>query len=258
MPDPLPDRLDVLAIAPHPDDLARVTEHVAGLWSARRPHTSFRNRNLTRDGRVVWCEWYNSVLFDPAGAPASALSLVLDVTDRVAAEGAAVRAEARLRQTLGGARMVGWEWNYATQRVTATAPLGEYFGAPPGRDYGTWEGAWSVIHPDDLAKRRANFEEALAQPVVVVARDRAGVGVEREGAERPAQPGQLHVELLGVGRAGVAMVAQRPQAGVDGVGQPEARHLVSRVLRHAFAVGAAVLRLWRGFCPKSAGQRGRD
>ena len=45
-----------------------------------------RNRNYTRDGSVLFCEWYNSVLHDDHGKLVSVLSLVLDVTARKSAE----------------------------------------------------------------------------------------------------------------------------------------------------------------------------
>ena len=45
-----------------------------------------RNRNYTRGGTVLFCEWYNSVLRDDRGRLVSVLSLVLDVTQRAKAE----------------------------------------------------------------------------------------------------------------------------------------------------------------------------
>ncbi len=45
-----------------------------------------RNRNYTRDGSILYCEWYNSVLRDDRGKLVSVLSLVLDVTAREKAE----------------------------------------------------------------------------------------------------------------------------------------------------------------------------
>jgi len=39
-----------------------------------------RNRNYTRNGSILSCEWYNSVLHDERGKLVSVLSLVLDVT----------------------------------------------------------------------------------------------------------------------------------------------------------------------------------
>lgn len=44
------------------------------------------NRNYTKDGAVLFCEWYNSVLHDETGSMVSVLSLVLDVTARTLAE----------------------------------------------------------------------------------------------------------------------------------------------------------------------------
>ena len=45
-----------------------------------------RNRNYTREGSVLYCEWYNSVLRDDRERLVSVLSLVLDVTARKQAE----------------------------------------------------------------------------------------------------------------------------------------------------------------------------
>ena len=44
------------------------------------------NRNYTKDGSILYCEWYNSVLHDENGQLVSVLSLVLDVTAREQAE----------------------------------------------------------------------------------------------------------------------------------------------------------------------------
>ncbi len=61
-------------------------EHVRGLMRALVAGTVERNRNLNRncrkDGEVIWCSWYNSVLRDERGDLVSVLSLAMDVTDR--------------------------------------------------------------------------------------------------------------------------------------------------------------------------------
>ncbi|HTD93312.1 MAG TPA: PAS domain S-box protein [Chitinophagaceae bacterium] len=41
-----------------------------------------RNRNYTKDGNIIYCEWYNSVLRDEHGDVITILSLVLNVTER--------------------------------------------------------------------------------------------------------------------------------------------------------------------------------
>jgi PAS domain S-box-containing protein len=47
-------------------------------------HSSFRstNKNITKDGRMITCEWYNTVLDDVAGEGQRMAALVLDITAR--------------------------------------------------------------------------------------------------------------------------------------------------------------------------------
>ena len=44
------------------------------------------NRNITKDGRVIYCTWYNSVLLDENGKMVSVFSFVEDYTSKVMAE----------------------------------------------------------------------------------------------------------------------------------------------------------------------------
>jgi two-component system CheB/CheR fusion protein len=55
-------------------------------------------RNLRADGRMIWCEWYNSALHDSAGELVSILSLVVDVTERQALEDNLRETTARLAE----------------------------------------------------------------------------------------------------------------------------------------------------------------
>ena len=57
-----------------------------------------RNRNYTRDGSVLYCEWYNSVLHNESGQLISVLSLVLDVTARKLAAEERVQSLVRERE----------------------------------------------------------------------------------------------------------------------------------------------------------------
>ncbi len=68
----------------HDDDIELVRTRVLDL--KRDGTLIMRNRNYDRDGRVVYCEWYNSCLYDDAGDPISFLSLILDVTERAHAD----------------------------------------------------------------------------------------------------------------------------------------------------------------------------
>ncbi|WP_221029473.1 PAS domain-containing sensor histidine kinase [Actomonas aquatica] len=68
-----------------PDD----REEVDDIWRKllQNPESSRNfNRNLTRDGRIIDCEWYNTPITDSDGRIIGVSSLVLDVTERLAAE----------------------------------------------------------------------------------------------------------------------------------------------------------------------------
>jgi len=52
----------------------------------RRGGTRSTNDNLTKDGRTISCEWYNTPLVDESGRVLGVASLVQDVTERVALE----------------------------------------------------------------------------------------------------------------------------------------------------------------------------
>lgn len=68
------------------DDKAEVMGLVERLQNQSETHVTSLNRNYRKDGRIIWCEWYNSNLADDTGKLVSVLSLAQDVTARVEAE----------------------------------------------------------------------------------------------------------------------------------------------------------------------------
>lgn len=69
----------------HPDDLELVKQEFKDTLKHRIKSKSVVNRNVTKSGEVIYCEWYNSYLFDDFGKLVSTYSLVLDITQRVEA-----------------------------------------------------------------------------------------------------------------------------------------------------------------------------
>ncbi len=70
----------------HGDSADIVRELITQLIDGTSRRNRMLSRNRTRDGRVIWCEWYNSAFYDADGKLASILSLAEDVTARVESE----------------------------------------------------------------------------------------------------------------------------------------------------------------------------
>jgi PAS domain S-box-containing protein len=78
-------------------DLPLVQEHMAGLLDGSNSYNVGKNRNYTKDSSVIYCEWYNSALWNESGELVSILSFALDVTERTHAEQALKESEVRYR-----------------------------------------------------------------------------------------------------------------------------------------------------------------
>jgi diguanylate cyclase (GGDEF)-like protein/PAS domain S-box-containing protein len=70
----------------HPESLETVGDLTRELLEGRSKRNRMLARNFTRDGRAIWCEWYNSAFFDETGRLASILSFAEDITARLDAE----------------------------------------------------------------------------------------------------------------------------------------------------------------------------
>jgi PAS domain S-box-containing protein len=82
------------------EDLPIVQSVIQQLAVGVSKHVFSSNRNRTRNGQVIHCEWYNSVLYDAGGKMMSVLSQVLDITERKRAEETIGRERQLLRTSI--------------------------------------------------------------------------------------------------------------------------------------------------------------
>jgi PAS domain S-box-containing protein len=64
------------------EDLPSVSKLIDQLISGEVKRNKMQYRNITKDGRVIWCEWFNSVLKNKAGNVTTIMSLVQDITEQ--------------------------------------------------------------------------------------------------------------------------------------------------------------------------------
>jgi PAS domain S-box-containing protein len=101
------------------DDMAAVNEVGERQNQGAEHHGISRNRNYTKLGAVVNCEWYNSALYDLDGKLISVLSLVLDVTLATRIEDALRKSEAQYRLLFESNPHAMWVYDLETRGFLA-------------------------------------------------------------------------------------------------------------------------------------------
>ena len=132
-----------------------VREHVDHLRDALLARTGggrSTNENVTKDGRTILCEWYNTPLVDADGKVIGAASLAEDITEKNRAEEALRESEERFRQAMEATHDGLWDWNVETGDIYCSPAYSGMLGyavAEFAEQIYTWT---HLVHPDDLAE----------------------------------------------------------------------------------------------------------
>jgi len=83
-----------------PEDMKELVEGIFKNMLSEKGGTHSINENITKDGRRIICDWYNTALKDAYGKPMGMASLVNDITERKQTEEALKESEERLKTIL--------------------------------------------------------------------------------------------------------------------------------------------------------------
>ncbi|HEY9606869.1 MAG TPA: PAS domain S-box protein, partial [Allocoleopsis sp.] len=131
------------------EDLDYVNQSASRQLNGTSIYTTCENRNYTKDGSVIDCQWYNSALLDESGNLVSMLSLAHDISDRKQAETACRLSEERLQLSLEGSGDAWWDWDIPSGQVSWSPRLWGMLGYEDDelpKEFSTWE---RLMHPDD-------------------------------------------------------------------------------------------------------------
>jgi PAS domain S-box-containing protein len=131
------------------EDIPVVNQTLKGLFNSETDRFTGTNRNLRKDGSVLYCRWHGYVVRDAAGQVASYFSLVEDVTDKMLQEAALKKANERLSLLTNATNDGIWEWDVKLNKVWANESFITTYGYNP-QDYPDFYNEWlSRMHPDD-------------------------------------------------------------------------------------------------------------
>jgi len=121
---------------------------------------TMQHRNLTKDGRVIWCEWFNSVLKDTDGKVISIMSLVQDITESKKLSERLEYNESRLKEAQAIAHLGNFEVDLSNYSVAWSDEMYRIFGMTREEALPSTELFLSFIHADDLMRIQHGFGES--------------------------------------------------------------------------------------------------
>ncbi|MFP4297135.1 MAG: PAS domain S-box protein [Spirulinaceae cyanobacterium] len=137
------------------EDLEKVIVVTQELQSGRVTRNVCCNRNYTKAGVILYCEWYNSALFDEEGRLVSILSLVQDVSDRE--QNAALLQKAQRLAHLGS-----WEYDMIHHTCTGSEELFRILGYDSDQPIPPIDGYHHFFDENDWQKLKNASAEAIA------------------------------------------------------------------------------------------------
>ena len=143
------------------EDLPEVQRMVGQLLNAEVIKNQVQHRSYTKDGGIVWCEWYNSILRTDKGEVITIYSFVKDITERKNTEESLKRCGMRLIEAQAMARIGSWEVNLIQNVHTWSDEVYNIFAIGKSDIDPSTSAFLSFIHPDNYALARRRFQEAF-------------------------------------------------------------------------------------------------
>ncbi|WP_246276866.1 PAS domain S-box protein [Microcoleus asticus] len=120
------------------------------------------NENMTKDGKIILCEWYNTTLVDADGSIIGVASLIQDVTEFHSAVGQLRASEERFRQLAENIHEVFWIREPNQKQLVYVSPACEKIWHLSCQSlHSEPQAFWDVIHPEDLDRVKAAFEKQV-------------------------------------------------------------------------------------------------
>jgi len=149
------------------DDISIVQDSITQLVSNSSSKNIFTARSITRQGKIIYCEWYNSVLKDKAGKLIGIMSLVLDITERKKSleqlelsEKALQISNERFMLVARATNDAVWDWDFSTGTIWGNDSYCEIFDLKDTNEY-SFEKFMEHLHPLDREPMINNFRNTL-------------------------------------------------------------------------------------------------
>jgi PAS domain S-box-containing protein len=145
----------------HPDDRQIVLDFCANVASEKQSR-NLEYRMVAADGRAIWLRNIITVAVENDRA-VRLQGIMVDITERKAAERAILEGKRKLDLALRGAKMGVWEWDIETNAVSWSDNVEEIFHLAPGSFKGTYEAYLALLPPEDRTRVTAAINRSLQE-----------------------------------------------------------------------------------------------
>jgi len=142
----------------HPEDAAQARSDVSRLL--RGSTVEGELRWVAKDGRVLRLRHRTRPITDDEGRVVRLYGANENVTQERTMERALRDTEERLLLAVRAARIVAWDWDTGTDKVTVSANAAEVFGTPAEANAIAVQGLMDAVHPDDRNRVRSALDTA--------------------------------------------------------------------------------------------------
>lgn len=134
------------------EDLPKVQEIIRSLVAGDLKRINVQHRSLTKDGTVVWCEWFNAAMRDKDGNITTILSLVQDITERKHSEEKLKETQYFLEKAAKVAKLGYWisELKETESKLDWSTGTLKIFGLENDNFDRNLDTFFKMVHPDDL------------------------------------------------------------------------------------------------------------
>ncbi|MEQ9672025.1 PAS domain S-box protein [Coleofasciculus sp. G2-EDA-02] len=140
---------------------AHIKQIKARLWYDKQVARSC-NQNITKDGRTIVCEWYNTPLIDNHGNLLGIASMALDITQRQETQTALRESEERFALAIQANDSGLFDINVKTNTYYYSPQFLHLIGYPEDDDSPSFDELIARVHPEDLSRVKATMDQLFS------------------------------------------------------------------------------------------------
>jgi len=137
---------------------AQIKQIKAKLWYDKQVARSC-NQNITKDGRIIICEWYNTPLIDSQGNLLGIASMALDITQRQQTQTALRESEERFALAIQANDSGLFDINFKTKTYYYSPQFLHLIGYPEDRDTPSFDELMARVHPEDQSMVKISIDQ---------------------------------------------------------------------------------------------------